>query len=72
MESGWHCINKYYLLSNTIFSHQNFQVLVVMALIKAVYYGCFNSFHTKKIAMHGPHAMSYKLRGKMGVHHAVQ
>lgn len=43
-----------------------------MALIKAVYYGCFNSFHTKKIAMHGPHAMSYKLRGEMGVHHAVQ
>ncbi len=21
--------------------------------------------------MHGPHAMSYKLRGEMGVHHAV-
>jgi hypothetical protein len=22
--------------------------------------------------MHGPHAMSYKLGGEMGVHHAVQ
>jgi hypothetical protein len=34
VENGWDCINKYYPLSNIIFSHQNFQVLV-MALIKA-------------------------------------